>query len=383
MKYHSLTIRPNNIYVQESIENDTIIKSVSLTPVVSNTSIRSSLIALIDSDEVTLCNLLTNRIESKILNIPIKKGTRIELRTEGENEIDLLFLELEPYEVPEEREETEYKVVKIREGVNYSINETEKIKILNISISDEGREETKESRTLVIIKENDIILKITELEIGRKECEVVEIDLENRNVEVEVQGPNSIDLLLIESKEQSENACESSEQQENECENEKELESEGEKCCSEKEDNENQKEEHSLISSTINTQNSCEKCNEESCSCVQVNKKRRLPFAAEEEVKRTVAEKEKSAGVTVISEGIGKLIGKKSFISADYSVIAGGVDKSFSETVLVRRLPEHIHLKYFADIVKGSREGAVFKVEIAAEEGPTEILLNIGKIKSQ
>ncbi|KAI5191840.1 hypothetical protein NEMIN01_1695 [Nematocida minor] len=402
MKYHSLTIRPDNIYVQESIEHDTIIKSVSLTPSVSDSTKRSSLVVCIDGSEATLCNLLTNTMESKILNIPLKKGVRLEIRTEGENELDVLFLEIESHEIEEDaaNDATSYKVIKVSENAPYKIEKTEIAKILNISISSDGESALKDnSSTKVTIKDGSDIIKITDLETGVKECEVVDIEIDNREVDIEVEGPGSVDILVLESKEQD-NCCNESDA----CCDENDA------CCiqeiteEENMESENVSQDNATpLTSAIDSSSPSEKCPEEQEKSKSIKKRKMCTeektdeespkkVHTEEELNETektaaaaedwekVVEKE-DVNVSTLSEGIGRLIGKRSVISTEYSVTSGGDKNTFQEKVMVRRVPEHVHLKYFSDLIRGSREGAVFKADIKTASKSTEVVLNVGKLE--
>ncbi|KAH9386557.1 uncharacterized protein NEMAJ01_1453 [Nematocida major] len=378
MKYHSLTIRPNNIYVQESIEHDTIIKSVSLTPVVSETSLRSSLLASIDGNEVTLCNLLTNKIETKILNIPLSKGVRVELRTEGDNEIDVLFLEIESHDVEHKPSKVSYKAVRVTEKEKYTIDRSEAVKILNISISNED-ESPSMKPTQIIIKDGDVVLKITELVPGKKECEVVDIEIENQNVEIEVKGPGAIDMLFLQENTEEPACCHGEEK----CLEEASAESAEEKHPASEEEKKEQKDTEDACREAL--QGAAKRKHADDAEGARKKALLETEGKVQEIEQKSTEQPEEAveASVRMLSDGIGKLIGKKSFISVSYSVSEGSGSKSFEETILVRKLLEHTHLKHFSSVIRGSREGASFKAELKAPSGTTEVLLNIGKVAAQ
>ncbi|KAI5162991.1 hypothetical protein NEAUS03_2167 [Nematocida ausubeli] len=382
MKYHSLTIRPNNIYVQESMENDTIIKSVSLTPCVEKDSIRSSLIATIDGQQTTICNLLTNKMESKILNIPVKQGVRIELRTEGVNEMDILFLEMDPHEVNTNEEETVYRTIQVPGHASHTVDELS-ARILNVSIA--YTEEVVDGTSKVLMKSNGETTLLAELEMGRKECEVVDV-LADSQMELVVDGPHAIDFLIVEGSkgEPLEDAsCEAEDAQDTESAQESTPQEEKNEEIIER-----------IVPETCQKGEGKRKCPEDPQP--QEEKKVKLSETKKEESEEKVEETEIEtqsmnipqenavvSDIKTISDGIGKIVGKKSFITAEYTVSSGENKKeSFSEVVLVRRMAEHTHLRYFSDVVKGAREGAVFKAEIKAADAHTEVVLNVGKIRT-
>ncbi|EHY66185.1 hypothetical protein NERG_00881 [Nematocida ausubeli] len=388
MKYHSLTIRPNNIYVQESMENDTIIKSVSLTPCVEKDSIRSSLIATIDGQQTTICNLLTNKMESKILNIPVKQGVRIELRTEGVNEMDILFLEMDPHEVNTNEEETVYRTIQVPGNASHTVDEIS-ARILNVSIA--YTEEVVDGTSKVFMKSNGETTLLAELEIGRKECEVVDV-LADAQMELVVEGPHAIDFLIVEGSKGGpleDASCEVEDEQDTE---------DAQESAPQEEKNEEMI--GGIVPETCQKGERKRKCPEETKepeeTQPQEEKKVKLSEAkkkeSEEKVEETEIETQSMnipqenavvSDIKTISDGIGKIVGKKSFITAEYTVSSGENKKeSFSEVVLVRRMADHAHLRYFSDVVKGAREGAVFKAEIKAADAHTEVVLNVGKIRT-
>lgn len=399
MKYHSLTIRPNNIYVQESIEYDTIIKSVSLTPSVSENSKRSSLIAEIDTHRVTLCNLLINRTESKILNIPIREGSRIELRTEGENDLDVLFLEIEPHEIEEEQDNSKYKVIKITENTPYTVRDKERIKILNISLSNEdisrvlNQNEIAEITEITVKNANETILR-TKLEIGIKECEVVDIEIE-QGIEIITVGPGTVELLVLEA------ITDKTDTLTQEIDQTAEI-SENKNKPAEISDNKRKSAEISEIANesvkkprihdtteeiTVETKATEETITPKDKATVETEQRDSTPKTTLNPKDPVITDDdwsqpaEDQIEIKKVSEGIGRLIGRRSVISVDYSINRAEITDSFTEKIIVRKLPAHIHLKYFSEIIKGAREGSVFKGVIVKPTSTTEILVKIGRIE--
>ncbi|OAG30197.1 hypothetical protein NEIG_01217 [Nematocida sp. ERTm5] len=428
MKYHSLTIRPNNIYVQESMENDTIIKSVSLTPCVAKDSIRSSLIAAIDGEEATICNLLTNKMESKTLNLPLTKGVRIELRTEGENEIDVLFLEMDETEGVTDNENAVYKTIQIAGNTKQVIDESKQVRVLNVSIADPDTHTVQEPTRVVMRRKREEVT-IADLEVGIKECEVVDIQIDDE-VEIEVIGLNRVDLLVLLSERREEGECNAEDCGIEECEGSKAVE-ENTSCHAVQHTEERVPADS--ITSSIDESCTCGTSQCKNCTCKTNSSERKrkcsdLPCETAEqteslEISETPSKKTKLSedvnepsneqtltavsnesecskkqleeipenedlsnakiDIKTISDGIGRLVGKKSFISAEYTVSGSDTSKeSFNEVVLVRRFPEHSHLKYFSNVVKGSREGAVFKATVKTDKSTKEVVLNVGKIKT-
>lgn len=112
--YHSLTVQPDNVYKQDALEKNTVIRSASLTPSPRGEGRTSLVVSISGGANTTLCSFVTERLESQLLNVPVQKGAEITLCVEGKNDVDVVFYEEE--DLPEEFQGEESEKESEREG---------------------------------------------------------------------------------------------------------------------------------------------------------------------------------------------------------------------------------------------------------------------------
>ncbi|KAI5185096.1 hypothetical protein NEHOM01_0601 [Nematocida homosporus] len=229
MVFHSLTIRPQHIYTQESIERDTILKSVSLTPIISAKTERVSLLMQVDNQpEINVCTLLVNTCESKVLNLPLKAGTSIQLSSLGSSDLDLLFYELSDSDLDggdrdsdfEEGEVSEvsevssksglnglrevssgYMSVTVRGGQRVSVQEEVSLRVVNAAVRvEEGELQggVELGRTVLFMQGEERDVPLVTFIPGRSETEVLDLEIAaGEEIVFGVAGPNAVDLLIL------------------------------------------------------------------------------------------------------------------------------------------------------------------------------------------
>ncbi|KAI5181254.1 hypothetical protein NEOKW01_1473 [Nematocida sp. AWRm80] len=416
--YHSLTIQPDNIYEQERVERSMVIKSVSLTPYVKENTKRVCLLAEIDGVKVTLCTLVVNSAESRVLDVMIKKDSHLKLMTEGENDIDVLFYEYEEEEYSEE-DQVEYKEVKILPGEKIKITESTVMRIISASI----KEENPKEKTVLYYSTEEGETAVARFIPGQDQAENIDMIFEPyQTVELSVQGSSPVTLFIV--VEKNEGASEECSQcSMEECSNalsennpeiinaaqEKEKESQSTENIQKPQKAEKaEKSEKAKRSASENTQtkrtqpaqeNTSEKPCEESAHSNYSSADSILTDITADECQKsaettpilsgpaspvssteTQSTAEPETEVKLISEGIGKLIGKKTQFSSTYTIQTNGQTETFEETLVTKLLPVHKHLHIFSKIVKGTREGAILKATTKDSTGVSEYTLKIGKI---
>ncbi|KAI5190328.1 hypothetical protein NECID01_0920 [Nematocida sp. AWRm77] len=405
MGYHSLTIRPDNTYDQENVEKDAILKSVSLTPYVNEKCKRVSIMAKLDEEkEITLCSLLVGKSESKVLNMPLKKGTKLSLWTEGETDVDALFYELdeeegeetEEYSDSEQERESKYLGVSVEGGKKVILQEDVPLRALSAAL----KEPVKKEKTVLFYQTEDGDVPIVTFLPESKETEVLDLEFDpGMEIVLGVKGDNAVDVLFLRGDEEEEEDSFDSEEEEvegefNSASDSAEEELLEERSVKEEEEAEEVSEasEKNLPSGTKNLRKRALDVNDMEGEDIQT-KKIMLPESLEHEKGESENAKDtensspskESANVDVVSEGIGKLIGKRSLVFSKYTVKSSLTsEQEFEEMLTVRKLSSHPHLKYFSELIKGTREGAVLKATVSKEENgatqSTECILNIGKL---
>lgn len=446
MVYHSLTIRPDHVYEQETVERDTILKSVSLTPYVNEKNERASLVARFNGgEEVTICTLLVGRNESRVLNMPLKRGTKLTLSVEGGNDVDALFYEIDEEYENENENDGGYMSLTVQQGERAVIREKVDLKILNAALKDSA---TKE-KTILYLQGEEKDIPLVHFLPGRIEEETLDLEIEAGNeVVLGVKGPGKIDILILRGPEIDLGAYDSNGSNESELETELSESGElsesnsGETELSESNSGEsgesakliqsnqpsqpsqpNQQELTANSTPTkrsdrkrvfsedaeevplkrINTREGTEKISSDTiaipntgsdtsagttsvCSQAEevpitITSAATTSSTTSNAVTNTTTEEDGSE-ISVIFEGVGKLIGRRSIFSAKYSISNGDVEEEHEESIVVRKLHIHPSLNQFSKIVRGMREGAIIKAVKKRDQHSEECTLKIGKLLS-
>ncbi|KAI5173129.1 hypothetical protein NEFER03_2098 [Nematocida sp. LUAm3] len=376
MGYHTLSIRPDNTYTQESMERDTILKSVSLTPYVDENEKRTSLkLQIDDQKEITLCSLLVNSCESKVLNMPIKRGSKISFELEGKNDIDILLYELEPEEEVEE-EEGAYITRRIEGNQRITIQENFPIRIINASVVKEG---ISQERTVLFLQKEEGDVPLVTFLAGHNETESIDIDLpQDEEITLGVKGNNAVDILIYYTIYPEECASDEylSEEEASE-ENASNDELSGEEKLNSEEEQREQEENKEVQKNNRKRQSESSPEEKEE---VPLKKIQMIPGEEKKDDFSSIASEEEEDKVVLVSEGVGKVIGRRSIISCTYSLMKDGQKEEHQEEVLIRKMTKHAVLKSFFSSVIRSREGAVFKGFIHKDTEKYECLLRVGKI---
>ncbi|OAG29337.1 hypothetical protein NEDG_01410 [Nematocida displodere] len=378
MAYHSLTITPENTYAQESIEKDTILKSVSLTPYVNASEKRAAVTATIDDGAlITICSLVVGHSESKVLNLPLKKGTKIVLGAEGCNDIDVLF-----YEVDDLSEEVDgfseeglgekYLALSIEGGQTQTLKETTPIRILNAALKGTPTSE----RTVLLCGAGGASTPVATFLPGAKETEVLDLLFEaNEEVALTAVGPNTIDVLVLRGTGYPEEVLEDAECS-NECSAQCSAQGERRKTSPEIHPDDVQVKRIQLpeVVTVPETKTSPE------TNTVTVPETKTSPETNTEAKTDPETNTETIVDVSVVSEGIGRVIGRKSIISCKYRTILPIPEKEAEEVIPLRKAGEHRVLKYFADKIRGAREGSIMKATVTTAGSVAEYSISVGEI---
>jgi Nucleoplasmin-like domain len=340
--YHSLTVQPFNTYVQEEVERDMILTCASLTPSLREEKERTSLLMAIDGhQEVAVCTFIPGSMESKVLRFPIKRGSRIAISSEGSNDIDLLFHEMEDTaELEEECAAGRYVCLSVKEGEPVFLRERVPVKLINVSLGRgvEGRE-----KTTLFLQGEEGDFPLASLIPG--EQETATIDLVFREDEERcffARGPNTVDVVGIRDSEG--------------------IGEEWEETLNFESDESSYVEEDSLeaentVEDVLLRENEPEK-----------NKEKGEGFKRKKD--REV--REKTENLRVISEGAGKMIGKKSHIKMTYKVSREKevLEKGEGRAFKMRELEQHKYLSHVAEHIQGRKEKAELLLVLAPGQTP-------------
>lgn len=444
--HHPLTIRPGNTYTQESLEEDTILKSVSFTPCIQTGCGRTVVLIQINEEkEVSICALTVGVCESIVLNLPLRKGTKVSMFVEGKNEVDVLFYEFEE----DEREYVEtapgkYIGLTISEKRREVLRETAAIRVLSASLR-MPQADMQVTRTVLFYQSQEGDIPLVSFLPGRKETEVINLEFPaHEEVCFGVRGPGLVDLLVLRDEEELEpsdiTSCSVSEGNSSvsdSCSEQENMKTDTSSSTGKRKITETESpgeiptKRISTTDSKSGATHSKHGVSEHSESTAQgfsldapkedpkqpletkqqkqeaenvpvsarlheahaesgIQKEQSINLHIEEALCLDSSQNNDSAvlqqkqGVSVISEGIGKLIGKKTTFLAEYQLTDDdGETISQEQVVCTRTLPQHPILKCFSQAVLGTREGTVLSSSVKQKSREYECLFTIKSIQPQ